>query len=505
MAVTATNRPGAAAKAGAPAVSSRAPSVSGDRMRALGEALAAGARRRAASVPARLRLLRTAALLVAAGLAVLFLVSGQALSGNWSDITGSEAPRTVGAAELNLALNDMDAQAANLLLSSGNGGGDRDRVSYDKAGRDYDGSLRTAAHQLRTLAVAAQGDRSAERAVEELTDGFARYQELIGRAREDDARPDGRAAAIGHYRTATDLLQSTLLPRARTLVDGTDAAFEREYRDAASRLTAELVTAVVLGVLLLALLGLLQWYLARRFRRVVNPALLAATVCALAALGLCGALFTGSAERLRVARHDSFDSVVALSRARALAYDANADESRYLLDAGRRGQYESSYFDKSQRLYGIQGSTLARYPDDLAASWRDYRSGHHDAAFTGEFRRELDNLTFPGERAAAERAVDAYLVYQRDDQRIRQLVAAGRLREATDFGISWDPGKSNAHFDAWMAALAQDIGINQAVFTDESRRGRADLDTLLPAAGGALLLAAALTVAGLRPRLAEFR
>lgn len=35
---------------------------------------------------------------------------------------------------------------------------------------------------------------------------------------------------------------------------------------------------------------------------------------------------------LHGARRDAFDSVVALSRARAIAYDANADESRYLLD-----------------------------------------------------------------------------------------------------------------------------------------------------------------------------
>ncbi|MFI9721110.1 hypothetical protein ACIHFE_15890 [Streptomyces sp. NPDC052396] len=505
MAVATTHGPGTVSKAGAPAVPPRAPSAAPARGRGAWESVAAAARRRTASVPARLRLLRTACLLVAGALAVLFLVSGLALSGNWSDITGSEAPRTLGAADLNLALNDMDAQAANILLSSGSGGRDRNQVSYDKAVRVYDQARRTAAHQLRTLAVAAEGDRDAERAVEELTDGFARYQELTGQAREDDARPDGKQAAIVNYRSATDLLRGTLLPRARTLVDRTDAAFGREYQDARSRLTAELVTAVVLGVLLLAVLGVLQWYLARRFQRVFNPALLGATVCVLAALGLCGALFTGSADRLRVARHDSFDSVVALSRARALAYDANADESRYLLDAGRREQYESAYFDKSQQLYGVRGTTLPRYPDDLAATWRAYRADPGDPRFTGEFRHELDNITFPGERAAAERTVDAYLVYQRDDHRIRELVAAGRVREATDFGISWDPGKSNAHFDAWMAALAQDIGINQAVFTAKAREGRDDLATLLPMAGGALLLAAGLTVLGLRSRLAEFR
>ena len=41
------------------------------------------------------------------------------------------------------------------------------------------------------------------------------------------------------------------------------------------------------------------------------------------------------AEHLRVAKKDAFDSVLALTQARAVSYDANADESRYLIDPDR--------------------------------------------------------------------------------------------------------------------------------------------------------------------------
>ncbi|MFJ8493117.1 hypothetical protein ACIRBZ_32935 [Streptomyces sp. NPDC094038] len=206
-----------------------------------------------------------------------------------------------------------------------------------------------------------------------------------------------------------------------------------------------------------------------------------------------------------MARHDAFDSVVALSRARALAYDANADESRYLLDPRRRTRYADSFLAKSQQLYGIRGATLATYDAGLAATWQAYRADPADPRFTGEFRRELDNITFPGERAAAEKTVDAYAVYERDDRKIRALLAAGKEQQAVRFCMGWEAGTSNAHFGAWMAALDEVTGINRAHFDGSVAAGRGELTGQLPWACGLLLLAVGLTGLGLRPRLAEFR
>ncbi|MFJ9869963.1 hypothetical protein [Streptomyces sp. NPDC101165] len=468
-------------------------------------ARAALRRRFRATVPARLRLLRAATLLLAAALAVLLTVAGLAANGTWDSVAGRDAPRTTSAADLNLALNDMDAQAANMLLSNGDAGKGRLRTPYEKAVGFYGDARREIGHDLRTLAVAAQGDRSDERTVESLTDDFAEYQELIGRALENDGHAGGKASALVDYRRATDLLQSRLLPESRTLVSSNDRAFDGEYGAARSALAGRLAAVVVLGVLLLAVLGLLQWYLASRFHRILNPGVLAATVCALLAVVLGAQLLASSSANLRTARRDAFDSVVALSRARAVAYDANADESRYLLDPQRRDRYERAFLAKSQKLYGIRGATLATYDGALANTWQAYETDHHDLRFTGEFRRELDNVTFPGERGAAERTVRAYAVYEHDDRKIRSLVATGQERVATEFCMDWEPGSSNAHFGAWMAALDQVKGINQAHFDSSVRDGRSAVDTLLPRAAGLLLASMALTALGLRPRLAEFR
>ncbi|WP_406362597.1 hypothetical protein OID55_35640 [Streptomyces sp. NBC_00715] len=458
-----------------------------------------------ATLPARLRLLRMAVVTLAIALALLLTSAGLAAIGTWDAVAGRDAPRTTSAADLDLALNDMDAQAANILLSSGNAGQERLATPYAKAVGFYGDARRTIGHDLRTLAVAAQGDRTDEHTVESMTDDFAEYQELIGRALENDGRTGGKPAALADYRKATDLLRNQLLPDARKLVDSNDRVFNAQYGQARSALATQLVVAIVLGSLLLVSLGVLQWYLARRFHRILNPGVLAATVCALLAVLLGIQTLSATAEHLRGARRDAFDSVVALSRARAIAYDANADESRYLLDPGRRDQYARTFLTKSQELYGIEGATLATYDDELATTWRAYRSDHGDLRFTGEFRRELDNVTFAGERTAAEKTVETYAVYQRDDRKIRALLAQGKEREAVAFCMGWQAGTSNAHFGAWMTALDKVTDINRRHFTASVQAGRSSVGDLLPGALGALASVAALTALGLRPRLAEFR
>ncbi|MGQ4376871.1 hypothetical protein ACN6K9_007335 [Streptomyces sp. SAS_267] len=468
-------------------------------------AWAAVRRRYWATLPARLRLLRMTTVSLAVALALLLASAGVAAISTWDAVAGRDAPRTTSAADLDLALNDMDAQAANILLSSGNAGQGRLATPYAKAVGFYGDARHTIGHDLRTLAVAAQGDRTDEHTVESLTDDFAEYQELIGRALENDGRTGGKPAALVDYRKATDLLRNQLLPDARKLVDSNDSAFNTRYAQARSALATQLTSAIVLGVLLLLSLGVLQWYLARRFHRILNPGVLAATVCALLAVLLGVQALSATAEHLRGARRDAFDSVVALSRARAIAYAANADESRYLLDPERREQYAQTFLAKSQELYGLKGATLATYDDELATTWRAYRSDHGDLRFTGEFRRELDNVTFAGERTAAERTVETYAVYQRDDRKIRALLTQGREREAVAFCMGWEAGTSNAHFGAWMTALDKVTDINRRHFTASVQAGRSSVEDLLPGALGALASVAALTALGLRPRLAEFR
>ncbi|MGW3206845.1 hypothetical protein [Streptomyces sp. NPDC001135] len=82
--------------------------------------MAALRRRFGATAPARLRLMRAATLVLATAVTALLTVAGPAANGTWDSVAGRDAPRTTSASDLDL--NDMDAQAANILLSSGDAG-----------------------------------------------------------------------------------------------------------------------------------------------------------------------------------------------------------------------------------------------------------------------------------------------------------------------------------------------------------------------------------------------
>ncbi|MEV7521304.1 hypothetical protein [Streptomyces sp. NPDC091371] len=325
--------------------------------------------RYSATLPGRLRLARAVCVLLVAGLLILLAVAATGAATTWDETALRNAPRTISATQLNLALNDMDAQTANILLSSGDSGTGKGRLdeSYTKAGG----------------------------------------------ARED-------------YRAATDLLAQRLLPEARKLVDANNAVYERQYAAARADLVVQRTAEAVLGVLLIA-----------------------ATLCAVLAV-VCGAqLLTITYDRMKVARRDSFD------------YDANADESRYLLDPDRRTRHVRP---GARRHLGH----VPEEPRGQAVHRRvPARTGQHHLRRRAGSRRE-------------------------DRRGVRRLPARRPRFPAAGSG-------------EWMKALDQVTAINQPHFDLAVQEGRGALTTQAPTAGAALLLTAGLTVLGLRRRLAEFR
>lgn len=458
-------------------------------------------------LPARLRLFTAGCLVLVTVFAAVCLTAAVGARGTWSVVDGRQAPQVVDAAGLYQALTDLDAQTANVMMFGADAQLSGNRAT---ALTQYTQDRTVADRDLQRATVDAAGNTSVQQALVAVLDGMGSYQDLAGRALElnDHARaPAGGPdpAALGEYRQATDLMRLTLLPAADRLVQANNDAFNQTYTDERSALgTAEWWTLALGAGLLLALLGLQVW-LARRFRRIINPPLAAATLLVLLLVGLAGSLFPDQGDHLRYARRDAFDSVVALSRARAVAYDANADESRYLLDHTRAPQYQDAFEAKSQQIVGLPGATLADYDTSLAAAVTAYQADHGDVRFGGFFGTEFRNITFTGERQAAEQALLQYQVYERDDRTIRALVQAGRLRQAIAYCTNYAPGGSNAAFTAHDAALQKLIGINTDAFASAVHDGRGELDARIPVLAGCVALVALLTLLGVRPRLAEFR
>ncbi|MFI8455327.1 hypothetical protein [Kitasatospora sp. NPDC085464] len=445
------------------------------------------------------------AALLAAGTATGTVLGG---ARDGMDVIGHEAaPQVVRSADLYFALNDMDAQAANLLLF----GADPDYAALRKETLDTYEQRRTQADaDLQRVTEAVAGDAAGQRAVQTVIGELGRYEALVARAQllEEQAhaaagRPS--ADALVAYRQATDLLRQRLLPAVDDVTKANAAVVEHNYTDRRDALAGGWWGILVTGLLALAALGLLQRLLTVRFRRLVNVPL--AVTSLLTVVGLVTALtLTSRADhQLVVAKSNSFDSVIALSRARAVAYDLNADESRYLSDPARSAAYEQSFLDKTQSFARVDGATLATYNDRLAALADKHRADHGQVGFGGYLGDELRNITFAGEQDAAERVLAAFQQYQRDDRKIRELNAQGKLKEAVTFNTGLTPGQSNADFGTLSSALDDNQAINQRAFEAAVATTDDDLDATTAGLGAAALAAAlALTALGVRPRLREF-
>jgi hypothetical protein len=440
-------------------------------------------------------------------LSAIVVVGVSGLRGGLRVIGRQNAPAVAAASDLYFALNDMDAQVANVLLV----GNDTNLGFTRQQALDiYETRRRQAATDIQQAMTAVGSDPTGQQTVRNILDYQGRYQALAAETILLDGQtphPAGHppAAALARYRQATDLLKTNLLPAADALTGHNAQTLQTSYTSQRGTLVTLRVLLAVFGIALLAALIALQIYLSRKFRRSFNPALAAATLVAVVVAGSSVLLFTNETEHLRTAKKDAFDSILALNRARAVSYDANADESRYLVDPARADQYQAAFLAKSQQLATLDGAGIASYDTGLDAALQAYRQRHTDVRFDGYFGTELRNITFTGERAAAEETLTRYQTYQRDDRRIRSLATAGDLRAAIAFCTSYQPGDSNYAYTQYDQALTALTAINQTAFDQAITAGNHQLNGwYLKLAVGAAAIAL-LTFLGVRRRLAEYR
>jgi hypothetical protein len=415
-------------------------------------------------------------------------------------------PEAVATSDLSFGLSDMDAQVANVLLV-----GDQNNLGITRAQalRIYDQRRQQVDHDVRQAAAVAT-DPATQRAIDDVLDRLGSYEALAAQTillDQQTPHPAGHpsAATLARYRQATDLLNTQLLPAALQLTDRHAETLEATYQAQRGRIASERVLVIVVGAILVGILLALQLHLARRFRRLLNPAVAVATVLAVVGVALSVGLLSSEASHLRVAKKDAFDSILALIQARAISYDANADESRYLLDPDRADQYQQAFLTRSQQLVALPGATLATWDRDFAAALAAYQRNHDDVGWTGLFGTEFRNITFTGERASAHTTLLRYQTYQLDDRRIRGLATTGHLDDAIALCTSFAPGGSNDAFDRYDQSLAGLIAINQRAFDQAIAGGQGNLGGRTVAAWIGCAVVLALVAIGLRPRLAEYR
>jgi hypothetical protein len=466
------------------------------------------------STPARIRAGVAAAVALACCLAAVLVVVFGGLGGQFSSIGGVDTPEVDAATGLYFSLNDMDAQVGNILLVGGDVSLAADR-SQDTA--IYATDRATADQDLQQATVTEAGNATAEGELRTVLDRVGQYEALAADAILTDqpgiaggagapGRAPGKATAtsIAYYQQATDLMRTGILPAVSSLTTVSASALDAGYQTGRTTAGTGIVLVVVIGVLLLVVLAGVQLYLIRRFRRLVNPALAAATVIAIVLVALTATGLNAESGHLKVAKQDAFDSIIALTQARAVSYDANADETRYLVDPGRAAQYQQAFLTKSQELADVGNVGIFQYDAALAGEIRAYDANNSDVLFGGYLGAEFRNITFTGERAAAVRTLLAYQVYERDD-RVLRATAKTNLAAAVAFDIGTAPGQSDWAFNNYDAALSSVIAINSSAFTAAVQAGEgsaSDWDIGIYVAGAALL--SCLVLLGARARLAEY-
>jgi hypothetical protein len=393
------------------------------------------------------------------------------------------APSIVAAQEIRAYLADMDADAANALLVPPDG--------FNVALQGVEARRQAVARRLIDAAENVTFGDEERVPIQTIAERMGAYQDLLGQVRVLQ-RQDPAAARVT-YGEATTLMHQAILPAA----DALDAANQRYLDDAYADWRRgsgwALGSLFASGALLLAALVATQIFLLRRTRRLVNLPLAAATAIGLVFLGLLGAALGTDAQQLKVAKQDAFDSIGALTRARALAYDANGDESRYLLDPSRAADFERAFAARAAQLADVT---------DFQQAASDAERGV--VPFRGLLGDELRNITFPGELEAALETLRTWGRYVAIDREIRALEQAGRHQEAVDLCLGTAEGQSNWAFAQFDATLGRLIEINQREFgraIDTGVGALAGFDLLGPIAA---IMIALLAWLGLRPRLAEY-
>jgi uncharacterized membrane protein YqjE len=398
------------------------------------------------------------------------------------------APSILTAQQLQDSFADMDASLANeLLLKPG---------ENQQALADFEMNRKKIADRL--VAAARNITYPAEEGiVQSLQLSGSAYLLKLQEARDAHKRGD-TIGTLNIYRSAATLIDRQIIPQAEQLSRVNAQELEKTYANQSFFNGGIALLITIVGLVQIVILVMIQIFLYRRMRRMLNLPLLGATIIAIIFLVHTLSSFVSATNNLKVAKADAFDSLRALRQMRSLSYKANADESRYLLDRSNAIVHEQSFNDKIKKILTIPANQSI---DSILANVQQKKPTQ---GITGLFAEELNNITFKGERELAIDTLKLFKEYLAIDKQIRQLSSTGKIAEAIALCIGTKPGESNWAFDRYKNKHTELMDLNKQEFEDNIKLGAQHLDNYEIIAAVALSSIAILTLFGLRPRLMEY-
>jgi hypothetical protein len=445
-------------------------------------------------VPRQLWLRQVIIIGIALVVALMGFKAYQAYANVVQTIGRDSVPSIVAAEKIRTQLADAHTNIVNMFLTKEGGDAGPGRQAYKKAmDQSYD-SLVEASQNI------TYGDDERRPILAVLTQ-LSEYQRLIGMADEartyEGARTDGSDSRdVQLLGQADALMREHILPSVVGLDQANfkhlDAAFTEDRLTARHWLYAFIAASIVLGAILVET----QFRLYASFRRLVNPAMAVGFVVLAVSILMFFAYAESIMSEIRGAKEDAFASVHALSKASAIAYSANAQESVYLLlrDKPAKERQTTQFNDAAIQLFSGKIKDVGELPSDLKSL--------KDQGLLGD---ELANITFAGEEAMAKKTLQEWFEYVRIDGQIRALEAAGKHDAAVALCIGTQPMESDWAFVNFMQALDETIKINQVQFDDAIARASSYVAWLWMLLIPILLGPVIGTAVGLQIRLAEFR
>jgi hypothetical protein len=466
----------------------------------------AQSRRWTATTPGRLRL--QLLIVVASSLALLAAGSGALVTAltTETNVHQQTVASIVGVQRLHAWLAAADRSAANSYLSGG--------VELTLPQQQYEADIAAASRELEQAAEHSPDDPAVSDRLRSISQAFGDYTRLVDTAMVQHRL--GNPDSFASLRAASDEMH-----RARdgilAQVEAVEARYTVLLRNANIKLAVATALLAIFAVLAVVLLGVLVWtqrFVRRRFRRRRNKRLMAATLALLAVVAGTGAGVASAREAI-MKSESQYARLLNLWHARSLAYDANGATSLFLIGATQGGGADAS-------LPGTGQLVDRPLTDEMLAD-----AAHGQVRFGGLLADELRAAGSTEERAAALRVVEDFRQFVDLDAAVHTQVTAGHPAAAMNLTLGsygaplglafkslnwgprlgaqrdWSEGELGFAFEAFDWDLAQLTRMLQDQF-DSTMAGVER--TLTGTIGLQVLTAAvaALTLAGLRPRMAEY-
>lgn len=309
--------------------------------------------------------------------------------------------------------------------------------------------------------------------------GINNYIEKAQQARDFHALKN-TAASLEAYREAQKIIgddNSGLLKEAYLLDQINFEALSKSYQSGRGSSAGQSFIVFVAGAILLGLLISIQLLLFKWNRRVLNPALLSATlIAAFFLLDTLVSLNTAN-HQLKVAKEDAFDSLHALRQLRSTAYMMNTAESRYLLDSSAASEQEKQFSINANKIARIENLNPVTNAADYQRQLQTVANqGQVLPGMSGFFATQLKNVSFPNEMDKTKMMIADFVAYLKIDSKIRSLNTTGKREEAIKLTLGNDPGQSNYAFEKFRASQSETMDINIDAFNQAIQKAQRSLE-----------------------------